>query len=451
MKRTLQSSESIFSCDAVSEPHTPAAHTPEPHASNPYDSWSMLVSDMQNIIVALLDRGTRQCLALTSKEHYKLWNDSNLCGEWYMIVEYLAYDAPVVYLKQGLEHYQNSRHYNAYSSLHWISKSTRSDLIPLLEDVLDKDYLKYGILEANDFEHLLLLLIKENNFDILCWMPNQPWFKLEFFSASVINDVRLALAKNGHVAITNFFLDELAVFADHIDIRLELVMVNAIHIDAIPYNWALLFSSTPDWITWWRNWRTNLDPRGFLGKLGELFHYGTNVAGFVIKHIHEIWSDLDETLKSQIILLGGNSSVARISYREAVANSSVALLNMLCTIGFPITPNLSTWFFSSTLLSDRTHTYDFFERISEDRTSDVMEWMWKHNLIEFPLDEDVKFRLWQQAGNFVHACNNTRIRRAVTWIKEHPFKHSSNILELLCSSVRFITRYSDEEIARLMG
>lgn len=422
MKRTR--SEVDSAPDEVRPSPPPSANTFAPDLvliqGTAYNSWDVLVPDMQREVVNHLDIVTRQRLAMTSKKEHKAWDNPDLKGKPAQVVELLLCSTPAVHLKAYMRRQESNRSlYQAY--LTSAARLTRPDLCDILGMIIDLFFYNADaqmIIDDSFIPILLEGLASSDNIDAFHWMSRQPWYTRARVFPETHIDIRMKIvASYGAIKTTNYFLQTIYSYAGNTR-YLSCIKCNLSRADYPPYDWQALFSSTQQWRDWFEWWKT--DERDGLTQsvvswVKNVWSYPNVIAW--VGGLATVWQQLNNEDRVEI-REKTTKDIGRV-YEHALTSCAIQAVDKLVEMGFA-KPKMEAKFFFDNV----------FGAITEKTA--VADWLWKNNIVQFEVDSpnDRKV-IVNRIVCFIEHKPEPVISKTIAWIQSHPFVNSDIVVDLM--------------------
>lgn len=378
------------------------------------NSWVILVPDTQNYIASMLDCGTRQCLALTSKRmherFYRIFPRENPS-----LFSILVGDAPLVYLERCINVRSYSECYPTY--LNSTLKTKRSDIFVILEWLIELYFYntKYKfVINEKLYSLVPTEFLATCNVQGINWMMTQPWYsEAKIFTQHNIDDVDRALANAGCVEMTNYMYEHVAFFRNAAEENSELKRLVTLNIEVgdHAYPWDVLFSSSDQWRSWWAKWKADDTTNGFVTSVTTMLRSGhSQQHKKIFMNLHRIWPTLDVSIRENLV-----RNIVFVASMFLTRNASVPekLLSALEEMGIRV---------DVSGVANRLFEHDFLDLISYEDSAHYVDWLWKR--CDFRRDAirmcDMT-RLLQWIPSWIKKHRKTPyLPRAVSWLNAHP-------------------------------
>ena len=431
MKRTLTSAFDLESSGGVDTSHKsthPSDVVDDATPPNPYASWSILVDDMQGLVVSNLDRGTKQCLALTCKDAFVKYYDDMFTQSsadpdniFLLIIPHVD----IRYLERFISRF--NREFKVYSNdyLSFIARYRHSDVFTVLTWFINLYY--YNVAEdiiINKKMHSALeySFVETANVDGLRWMATQPWFdKQRRFAAKHMLVYHRLVAHTGNIDLLNYLMENSDFFDsefDLLDVRRTKLLLANLKADGTPFNWPMLFNSNENWRNWWATFKYTEQCTAFLVgciTCGRVAAFGDTAVG-------GIWHELSEGTRSR---LKNRHAISLESLIATTAEETHKIIGRVMDMGFAIKDAL---FVEQTL-------ENFLNVISNDANPFARDWLCErhNNLLQEPT-KAFRTDLLKRIPEWVLTIDAPSVAQAVAWLKSHPFPLTSILIDLIQSS-----------------
>lgn len=423
---------------------------PTPFPKPDPDSFMILVHDTQDIIVNLLDRGTRQMLAITCTEMFNRFYDDSLTTETFTN---LVDDCDPFYLKNCIRlaskhsKYTHSKyttdvkHYHMEAIAKVVSKNC--NIIPFLEWFIGLFFYNHEekiLLDKKLYSILIRTFTTSGSIRGFQWMMTQPWYNEPFvFSHKKEQEYNNLLAETGNVELVNFLRENVTLFregrlfggpSEHLT---ELVKSN-IRGKGRPFNWPVLFSSTDEWKAWWLAWQNDETSSGFVEFIARMGSYWSNNSeGAVWQNLYQLWPSLSAQVKDALRQSPRIDPFRLIKMRKA--SEFVALADHLIEMGFKL---------DYESIQDLFDAMKFFNLIGKE-SPQVMNWLWEMDRELFHrMVSDFKDGWINCVHNWMMMNSCSVVERAIGWLDAHPY----DFFETLAQFMRFYIRLKHPDFAK---